>query len=251
MIKYFDINDRGHSIRCKLFCNDQRSIDDVILCGHGFAGHKDNKSTERFAETVLSKYKTVAVLTFDWPAHGKDVKKRLLLSDCDEYITVILDYITSEMNVKKLQGYANSFGGYMFLKYIHDHGNPFSKLALRSPAITIYESVMNKIIDADGMELISKGKDAAVGFDRKTNINKQFLDELKDSDVRKYEYLDEFEKIMVIHGTADEMIDFDAVKSFADDNLMEFIPVEGADHRFQNYAAMGNAIRDIITFLEL
>ena len=63
MIKYFDINDNGHSIRCKLFCNDQRSIDDVILCGHGFAGHKDNKSTERFAETVLSKNKPMIPIT--------------------------------------------------------------------------------------------------------------------------------------------------------------------------------------------
>ena len=251
MEKYFDINGEGHSIRCKMYSNEARGFSKVVLCAHGFAGHKDNKSTERFAQTALSKCKGLAVLAFDWPSHGKDVKKRLLLEDCDAYVTIILDYIKNQMGVTDITGYANSFGGYVFLKYIAEHGNPFRKLALRSPAIDIYDSVMNKILTPQDLEIIQKGKDAAVGFDRKTNINQQYLDELAAFDVRNVEYLDEYEKIIILHGTADEMISYDVVQKFADDNLIELISVENADHRFQDYAAMGNAIRDIINFLEI
>lgn len=251
MVKYFDINENGHSIRCKLFCNNARDIKDVVICGHGFAGHKDNKSTERFAEAVLSKFKDDAVLIFDWPSHGKDVKKKILLSDCDEYLSLVIEYVKSTYGVSKIKGYANSFGGYVFLKYINEHGNPFYKLVLRSPAINIYESLMENIISNGEMELINKGKVAEVGFDRKTNVSKEFLDEVKAFDVREKEYLDEFEKILIIHGTKDEIIPYEVVEEFSDNNLIELIPFEGENHRFQNYAAMGNAIKTVIEFLEL
>ena len=251
MEKYFDINEKGHSIRCKLFCNNARDINEVVLCAHGFAGHKDNKSTERFANDVLSKFKKTAVLIFDLPAHGKDVKKRVMLSDCDEYISIILDYIRTQCGTDNIKGYANSFGGYLFLKYIHDHGNPFVRLALRSPAITIYESVLANMLAEGDMDLLEKGKDALIGFDRKIAVSKDFIEDIRRTDVRKYDYLDEIEKIIIIQGTGDEIIDCNEVYEFADNNLIEYVPVEGADHRISKTSDMGNVIKRVIEFLEL
>lgn len=251
MTKYFDVNAAGHSIRCKLYCNDMRNIRHMVLCGHGFGGHKDNRAAQRFAETVLSKYKTAAVLTFNWPCHGDDVKKKLTLSDCDAYITLILQHIQDRFQTEDVCGYATSFGGYLFLKYISDHGNPFRRLVLRCPAVNMYEALTGRIISPDEAEKIARGRDVPVGYDRKILVNQLFLNELREADIRTCSFLDYAEDILILHGTKDEVIPLETVCTFADDNLIEFVPVDKADHRFQDYAIMGAAIRQIIEFLEL
>ena len=65
MEKYFNINDAGASIRCKLYAADHKDIQKLILFGHGFGGHKDNRAAERFAKHVLDKNRGVAVMTFN------------------------------------------------------------------------------------------------------------------------------------------------------------------------------------------
>lgn len=251
MIKYFAVNASGHSIRCKLYSNEPRNFKTVILFGHGFGGHKDNKAAQRFAETVLSKYKAVAVLTFDWPCHGDDVKKKLTLSDCDSYITLVTDYVKTQLGTQDLCVYATSFGGYLFLKYIHEHGNPFRRIALRCPAVNMYEALKRRILTPAEAERLARGKDVDAGFDRKISISGAFLEELHQMDIRTFDYLDYAEDILILHGTKDEVVSFDAVRDFADNNLIEFVPVENADHRFQDYALMGAAIKRIMEFLEL
>ena len=67
MVKYFTINEHAHSIHCKLYSNDFHDTKRIVLFGHGFGGHMDNKAAERFADRVLTKYKNVAVVTFNWP----------------------------------------------------------------------------------------------------------------------------------------------------------------------------------------
>lgn len=251
MTKYFDINASGHSIRCKLYCNDMRSIRKIVLFGHGFGGHKDNKAAERFALTVLSKYKNAAVLTFNWPCHGDDVKKKLSLEDCSIYISLIVDYLKERFAPSNLYVYATSFGGYLFLKYIAENGNPFDKIALRCPAINMYESLTGRIMSSGDVEKLEKEKSIQVGFDRKVTITSAFLAELQRKDITQYDYLDYCEQIEILHGTKDEIIPFDVVRDFADNNLIEFIPIEKADHRFQDPAIMGNAIKRILDFLQM
>ena len=42
--KYFNINEKGHSVRCKLYFNDLRAIKRVVICLHGFTGHMDRSN---------------------------------------------------------------------------------------------------------------------------------------------------------------------------------------------------------------
>lgn len=251
MIKYFNITASGHNIRCKLWCTTPREISSLVLFVHGFGGHKDNKAAERFAQKVLSKGKTYGVLIFDLPAHGDDVKKKISLSDCDTYLTMVLDHIRQQIQVTNILANAASFGGYLLLKYLADHGNPFRKLVLRCPAIPMHEVLTHTIMTADMFPLLEKGKDISVGFDRKIRLDKAFLQELREQDIQKIDYLDYAEDILVIHGTADEVVPFEAVREFADNNLIEFLPVERADHRFCNLTHMDLAIARTIEFLEL
>lgn len=251
MIKYFDINEAGHSIRCKLYCNDIRNIKKAVLFGHGFGGHKDNKAAQRFADSVTSKYKSAAVITFDWPCHGDDGKKKLVLADCGEYITLVAKYARERLGAEDLYAHATSFGGYLMLKYISENGNPFRKIVLRCPAVNMYQSITRNIIAPDAMEKLEKGKEALVGFDRKIKISPQFLEDLKTNDITQRDFLDYAEDILILHGTKDEVIPCSASIAFCDQNLIEFQPIEKADHRFMDPNLMNLAIKYTLEFFSM
>lgn len=249
-MKYFDINKSGHSIKCKIFGKDLRSLEHVVVFMHGYGGHKDTRAAEHFAEAYLSKQKKAAVLVFDWPCHGTDVKKKLSLEDCNTYLEMVLDYVKTEFKVSDICAYGTSFGGYLTLKYLHDHGkNPFRKIALRCPAVCMYDVMYKRVMTEENKALLEKGKEAMTGFDRKVQIDKAFLDSLKENDIRKWEYFDYADDIIIIHGTKDELIPISEVESFTDNNVISFYPVENADHRFQNLDLMKLAHSIIIDFM--
>lgn len=250
MIKYFEINKNKHNIHCKLFFSSP-DISKVILFGHGFAGHKDNGAAQKFAERVLLKYKNVAVMTFNLPCHGDDVKKKMVLQDCMTYIEYVIDYIKAELHTEEIYSYATSFGGYLVLKYIADNGNPFRKIALRCPAVNMAEVLTRSIMKNDELEKIRKGKNVLVGFDRKIEVNQQFLSDLEEADVQQVNFMDYADDILIIHGTKDEVVPFEASRCFADNNVIEFIAVENADHRFQNPECMEMATKAVLSFFAL
>ena len=203
--KNFYINESGASIHCKLYCNDMKSVKQIVLYGHGFGGHKDNKAAEKFAKKATAKFKDFGVVTFNLPCHGDDVRKTLILNDCFEYIGIVLNYLKEKFETDEIFGYATSFGGYLFLKYIADNGNPFKKLALRCPAINMYSVITATIMSDKDQKAILHNKPVSVGFDKKIKINMDFLNDLKASDIREYDYSDYCDDILIIHGTKDEV----------------------------------------------
>ena len=247
MEKYFEINE-NNNIRCKLFCDKAVPMEKMVLYGHGFAGHKETGAAKKFAERVLSKYKGIAVMTFDLPCHGADVKKTLVLQDCMEYLRIVVSYIRESFRTDRIFSYATSFGGYLVLKYIAEYEDPFVKIALRSPAVNMYDVLTQAIMKDGDLDLLAKGKDVMVGFDRKIKVNPQFLQELLDNDIRKLDYLEHAEDILIMHGTKDEVVPFEAARDFAEENIIEFIPVENADHRFMNPQHMEAATKAVIEF---
>ena len=248
---YFNINDAGLNIRCKLYSEGKDDVRTLVLCGHGFGGHKDNRAAERFSKHVLDKNHGAIVLTFNWPCHGDDVRKTLRLSDCDAYLSAVLSWIRSRYPDAALFGYATSFGGYLFLKYVSEHGNPFRKLALRCPAVTMYDVMTSGIMTESDLERIKKGKPVSVGFDRKVEIDKVFLDSIRDADITQRDFLPYADELCILQGTKDEIVPFDAVKAFAEENVIDFEPVENADHRFQSPEKMDFVIAKICAFFEL
>jgi len=230
--KYFNIQRDKHNILCKLFTQDNRVIKDVVIYGHGFAGHKDTKTAERLAEKVISKNKGFAVLVFDLPCHGEDVKKKMVLEDCITYYSFVIDYAKETIGAEKLYGNSTSFGCFLMLKYISELGNPFEKIVLRSPAIKMYEIVARSLVNDEMKDTLKKGKEVQIGFDRKVSISQQFLDDLKASDISERDFMDFADDILVLHGTKDEVAPFSDAEEFCDKNVIEFIPVENADHRY-------------------
>ena len=251
MEKYYHINREGRSICCKLYCSDPGGVRQVILYGHGFGGHKDNRAAEKFAHRVLEKNKGVAIVTFDWPCHGDDVRKLLRLEDCADYLRLMLEDLQTRFAPEAVLGYATSFGGYLFLKYLSEEGNPFRRLALRCPAVPMYRVLTQAIMTEDLTARLEKGKPVLVGFDRKIAVDRAFLESLQAQDIAGRDYLPYADDLLILHGTEDEIVPIDAVRHFAEENVIEFIPVERADHRFQNPAAMELATNRILDFFGL
>lgn len=248
MDRYLQINENGHNIRCKLYYNKNQDIKKMIISCHGFNGTKDNTATKKFADKLLSKYKNFGILTFNWPCHGDDVKKKMSLEDCNTYLNLVIDYVKVQYPIEELYTYSISFGGYAVLKYIAENGNPFKKIALRCPAVNMHEALSNSIKRAGNFEDLEKGKHVTVGYDKKIDLTMSFLDELKEADIRKNEYFDFADDIIIIHGTKDNSVPFEVSKEFAEENVIEFVPVENADHRFRNPVCMDFATKTVLEF---
>ena len=246
MKKYININQNGLSIRSKLYCTDMKNIKSVVVFGHGFSGHKDNRAAEKLAARIQKRHKDVALIVFDWPCHGDDASNKLRLADCMKYLDNVIGYMKSRFCTDKIYGCATSFGGYLFLKYISEKGNPFIKLALRCPAIDMYDVLTERIMSDDDLSVITKNKPVLIGFDRKVKVTKEFLTELKENDITASDYASIGEDTVIIHGTKDEIVPFDVVEKFADDNGIAFYPVDGADHRFSDPQKMDTAIDRIV-----
>ncbi len=249
MVKYFSINSDGYSVRCKMYCNDPRSINSAVVSLHGFGGSKEAKSVEKFAEKALSKYKHNAVIIFDLPCHGEDGRGRLTLSECVDYLRVTVEYLESAYPGIELRAYASSFGGYVLLKYIRDHGNPFIKTVLRCPAINMYDSLCSAVMTPENRVKLEAGKEVLFGFDRMMKISPAFLEELKAFNAGAENYMDWADDILIIHGAKDELIPIEVTRRFADDNVMEFIPFEKADHGFIDPQIMSLAVAKSLEFM--
>lgn len=247
--KYTHINKNGCSIHCKIYYNDLRSVSQAVICIHGFTGHMDNKAVERFADYVLKKNKHVAVIIYNAPCHGDDVKKKLTLVDCDTYITLVTEYVKTQFKTDDICVYANSFGGYQILKYISEHGDSYRKLALRCPAVNMY-TVADNLLSEEEKRLLAKNKPVPVGFDRKVAITKDCMNELKEADISVRDYSAFAKDIIILHGTKDEIVSHDFVKDFAAKNDIKFYSVENADHRFIDPLKMDFVIKTIAEFFE-
>lgn len=251
MEKKFQINTDGFSIHCKLITNDRdkhtRTFPHVVIVTHGFGSHKDTAGTVHFAEHLTTKYKGYGIIAFDWPCHGEDARKKLSIDECLSYLSHVVAYAKETFQAKTLDMYATSFGAYITLRYILEKENPFHKIALRSPGLNMFET-MRHHIGAEGLKNLEKGRDIQIGFDRKMKIDSSFLQDLASFDIMKQEYFDFADDMLIIHGTKDDMIPLSLSKTFAENNVIEFIPIEGANHPFQNPNHMALATHHIIEF---
>lgn len=249
--KYINIQHEKHNVKSKLYLQDDGRITDIVIYGHGFAGHKDTKAAERLADKIISKNKGFALMAFDLPCHGDDVKKKLLLEDCETYYGIVNDYAKNVLGAQKLYLNATSFGAFLVLRIISENGNPYEKAVFRSPAINMFGTLSSSLITDEVLEKLNRGKDALIGFDRKVSINKHFLDEIEATDLNAMDFIDYADDMLIIHGTKDEIAPFEDAKAFAENNVIDFVPVENADHRYKDLQKLEYANSLAVSFYGL
>ena len=86
---------------------------------------------------------------------------------------------------------------------------------------------------------------------REAAVDRAFLESLQAQDIAGRDYLPYADDLLILHGTADEVVPFGAVKAFAEENVIEFEAVEGADHRFQNPRHMDAAVARTAAFFDM
>ena len=114
----------------------------------------------------------------------------------------------------------------------------------------MYEVLTKNIVTEEEADKLAKGKDVLVGFDRKIKISPDFLESLKAADLTRFDFTTYCNDILILHGTKDEIVPIQAVKSFSEQNHISFFPIENADHRFIDPNKMHEAIEIITEFLE-
>ncbi len=267
MEKYFDLHSADFSIRCKMYFagkaeipagrnesadSSVRAFRRIVLFCHGFAGHRDNAMAQKLAGRILEKHDDTALLIFNWPGHGDDAHAGISLEDCDAYLGTVLNYIQNTLRPEILDASATSFGGYLVLKYISDHGiNPFRRICLRCPAVVMYRVLTETILTQKELQILAEGGEVPSGFDRKTMLSSAFLDSLRDSDITIRDFRPYADSMYIAQGTEDELVPYEAVRSFALKNGIGMVSVEGADHRFLNPAKMDIVLRTFMQFLAL
>lgn len=251
MNKYFDINEQGFSIRCKIYYNkDIHNHTDVVIATYGFGGNKDNKAIEKFADRITTKYKGYVVVTFDWPCHGADARNKLILDECTRYLELVIGYVQNQLKAERIYNYSSSFGAYITLRYLEEKKtNPFRKTAFRCAAVKMYDALTQHMTD-DDWNLLKKGKEILRGHDRKIKLNQEFFDDLRSHDVTRNDYLEYADDILMIHGTKDEAIPISVAEEFSENNVIELYIVQNADHPFSNPDYMDDAIQKMIEFFK-
>ncbi|MCR5216026.1 MAG: hypothetical protein K6C69_03745 [Lachnospiraceae bacterium] len=249
MEKLLDINQDGYSIRCKIYyAKEFRQIEEVVIATYGFGGSKENKGIAKMAERFLGKRKNGAVLVFDWPCMGADARKKLLLSECLTYLTLVIQYAKETLHATKLYNYSTSFGAFMTLKYIGEVEQPWDRIVLRSAAICL-DRTMNQSISPEDHEKLKKGKEVLAGHERQLKIDQAFLDDLAKTDLMHQDFMGIADQCLLIHGTKDAMIPLEEIQEFSENNVIDLVIVEQADHGFMDPSKMDFAIAKTIEFL--
>lgn len=71
------------------------------------------------------------------------------MDECLKYLAIVTDYAKKTLGAEKVYNYSTSFGAYVTLRFLLEKGNPFTRIALRAPAVTIDESMNRYLTEAD------------------------------------------------------------------------------------------------------
>ena len=242
-ITHFSLPTEAYAIPCKLFAPYVGKPRGVIVGVHGFAGDKDSSVLFHLAY-ALCKH-DYALVSFDFPAHGKSTApdEALRVVNCKRDLCLVAQWVKETYPDVPYGVFATSFGGYI-TSLCADPLQGFKKV-LRAPAVTMAAALEKMVSPLSKEELLRNGADC--GFERKMHVSGAFYREL-----RECPFVDPDERVLVIHGTEDDVIPFAAVEELAArcDNV-RLIAVEGADHRFKREQDLARILRESVSwFLE-
>jgi alpha/beta superfamily hydrolase len=115
----------------------------------------------------------------------------------------------------------------------------------------MHRVLTEKVLTAEDLRTLSEGGEVPSGFDRKVMLSPAFMQSLRDNDITALDFAPYAASMRIAQGTADELVPFDAVQSFAGRNGISMVTVEGADHRFLDPAKMDLVLRTFMQFLDL
>ena len=227
IIQRFTIGD----VPCKAFLPEGGEIDLAVLAVHGFSGSKDGPTIEALEKALCPC--GAAVYCFDFPGHGEHPAggEALTLENCADALLAAARHMCEAQPLVRKGVFATSFGGYMALLCLEELGEILGEfdLVLKAPAVKMAETY-ERVIDGDEMPLMEQQGFIELGFNRKMNVRKVYLDELKEHDVCK----GYGRPMLVIHGDSDDVVLPADVDEFVAANpLATLVRIPGAGHNFE------------------
>ena len=234
---------RQYDISCKLF--EPETVQQVIIGVHGFAGDKDSSMLKMLAEACAPA--GVALLCFDFPAHGKSpvAEDMLTAEHCKQDLLSVCRYAESRYPQAEKGIFATSFGGYISLLCADQL--PDYRYILRAPAVTMPRLLLETVLKITAAEFAQKGS-ILCGFERPIRLPYAFYQELLLQEDLLQKPIQQ--KLLLIHGDCDDVVPLTDILQFqaAHPDLHLHI-IEGADHRFKKPGQLQKIVSIATDFL--
>lgn len=231
-IEYINLKDNNIEIPVKIFL-PQNTVKKIIIACHGFGGDKESLTITDLAEEMI--LKNIAVVSFDFPAHGESKLdgKELTIENCINNINTIYRY-SKKFNAP-ISLFARSFGAYVNLINIARNNNEFQEIVLRSPAIEMAK-ILKEVLLKESFSKYKENGHTILGFERKMKIPYSFYEELLNNNINKIYDDIEIHKMHIIQGNKDEIAMIEDTIKFVENhkNQIELNIIDNGDHRMKS-----------------
>ncbi len=230
--------------------NIPKNCSTVIVAMHGFAGDKESGCIS-LLEQIASEL-GIGLIKFDWPGHGESKTDgfNLTIENCLSDLNSIIEYLKAKNENYNLVAFSTSFGGYLTLLYNYYYPNTFTKIILRSPAIKMYNVVINSLLTENMKNELLKYHYFNYGFERIIKITEKFVNQLKENDLLKLYSDKKLNHISIIHGTEDDVVPIEDSIKFSNCHDCTMYQIEGADHRYKKDGELDKVIEITINILK-
>lgn len=231
-IEYINLKDNNIEIPVKIFL-PKNTVKKIIIACHGFGGDKESSTIKDLAEEMV--LKNIAVITFDFPAHGESKLdgKELTIENCIYNINTVYRY-SKKFNAP-ISLFATSFGAYVNLINIARNNNEFQEIVLRSPAIEMAK-ILKEVLLKESFSKYKENGYTILGFERKMKIPYSFYEELLNNNINKIYDNIEITKMHIIQGNKDEIAMIEDTIKFVENhkNQIELNIIDNGDHRMNS-----------------
>lgn len=222
----------------------------IIVAMHGFAGDKNSSCIQLLENRLIDT--SIGLIKFDWPGHGDSEVdgSYLRVDNCIDDLNEVIIYIKSNYPAAKIVAFSTSFGGYLTLLYNSRNPNVFDYIILRSPAIKMYTVLTQSILTSEYIYDLKEKGYFDYGFERNIMVTKEFINDLRDNDLKKIYNNLKLSNVTIFHGTKDDIVPISDSLQFAYKHNCNLIKINGADHRYKKPGELEKVINTTLDILE-
>lgn len=228
---------------------DKNDVKKIILTCHGFDSSKDSSSINKIAEGFSGT--DIPIISFDWAGHG-DNSEKVTIKNCINIFKHIEMKISNEYPNAKIFLYGSSFGAYMILLLLSNNivtnwKKKYPFIFLKSPAIKMNEIFKEKLLE-EKIEDYKKRGYTIKNRNKRMIIPYEFYEELNEYKIEEQNFINSNQKIMIFHGTKDEIASINDSQKLECDNIkiMELI---GAPHSFKG-EYLNSMIKEMVSIIQ-
>ena len=211
-----------------------------------------------------SRTQKIGVVAFDFPAHGESPVDgtHLRIENCINDLMSAVAFAKAAAPAARIINFGSSFGAYITMLYItrlntsRDAAGSLAettvqpyvvKAFLRSAAVNMPELFEEPAPD-DAEQLARDGYVIMDYEPRNLKITSEFIADLQANNLFKC-FVKGDAQLKMIHGTADEDIDYAKAVAFAYQYDIELISVQGGDHRLSIPGAPEKVVEEVLKFI--